>query len=145
MAGLSYYDKEKYILDDTVYFDKLEDILLEMDEDNKKQKHNQNIIETIIKEILALEFNQIPSLKIEPTITNDLSSNILELIPTGSTSRGTNVLNDADYDYMLKIGKNELTKHEHTLLDKFKKILNPKDNLSHDNRFRGMNIKVDSI
>ena len=145
MAGLSYYDKEKYTLDDTIYFDKLEDILLEMDEDNKKQKHNQNVIETIIKEILALEFNHIPNLKIEPTITNDLSSNILELIPTGSTSRGTNVLNDADYDYMLKIGKNELAKHEHTLLDKFKKILNPKDNLSHDNRFRGMNIKVDSI
>ena len=38
-----------------------------------------------------------------------------------------------------------LTKKLRSIKYKFKKILNPKDNLSHDNRFRGMNIKVDSI
>ena len=67
----------------------------------------------------------------------DLTRGIAELIGTGSTARGTNLPNDADYDYILRIDKQELLNNT-DFVTRLKKYLNPTEIIpSKSNRFRG--------
>ena len=66
------------------------------------------------------------------------------MLETGSTSRGTNVPGDADYDFMTRVGRNDLNNTDAVIRD-LNSLFSPQTNISHDNRFRGKDIKLDGI
>ena len=148
LAGISYYktiteEEKAYPLADTslLYFPGIEELVTEMQQDRSKQQEKRKIITDKIKEILV---SSLGATQINDTILNDLSQGNIDLLETGSTSRGTNVPGDADYDFMTRVGRNDLNNTAAVIRD-LNSLFSPQTNISHDNRFRGKDIKLDGI
>ena len=148
LDGISYYkiiteEEKAYPLADTslLYFPGIEELATEMQQDRSKQQEKRKIITDKIKEILV---SSLGATQINDTILNDLSQGNIDLLETGSTSRGTNVPGDADYDFMTRVGRNDLNNTAAVIRD-LNSLFSPQTNISHDNRFRGKDIKLDGI
>ena len=148
LDGISYYkiiteEEKAYPLADTslLYFLGIEKLATEMQQDRSKQQEKRKIITDKIKEILV---SSLGATQINDTILNDLSQGNIDLLETGSTSRGTNVPGDADYDFMTRVGRNDLNNTDAVIRD-LNSLFSPQTNISHDNRFRGKDIKLDGI
>ena len=148
LDGISYYktiteEKKAYPIVDTslLYFPGIEELVTEMQQDRGKQQEKRKIITDKIKEILV---SSLGATQINDTILNDLSQGNIDLLETGSTSRGTNVPGDADYDFMTRVGRNDLNNTAAVIRD-LNSLFSPQTNISHDNRFRGKDIKLDGI
>ena len=148
LAGISYCktiteEEKAYPLADTslLYFPDIEELVTEMQQDRSKQQEKRKIITDKIKEILV---SSLGATQINDTILNDLSQGNIDLLETGSTSRGTNVPGDADYDFMTRVGRNDLNNTAAVIRD-LNSLFSPQTNISHDNRFRGKDIKLDGI
>ena len=148
LDGISYYkiiteEEKAYPLADTslLYFPGIEELATEMQQDRSKQQEKRKIITDKIKEILV---SSLGATQINDTILNDLSQGNIDLLETGSTSRGTNVPGDADYDFMTRVGRNDLNNTDAVIRD-LNSLFSPQTNISHDNRFRGKDIKLDGI
>ena len=148
LDGISYYkiiteEEKAYPLADTslLYFPGIEKLATEMQQDRSKQQEKRKIITDKIKEILV---SSLGATQINDTILNDLSQGNIDLLETGSTSRGTNVPGDADYDFMTRVGRNDLNNTAAVIRD-LNSLFSPQTNISHDNRFRGKDIKLDGI
>lgn len=124
-----------------LYFPGIEKLATEMQQDRSKQQEKRKIITDKIKEILV---SSLGATQINDTILNDLSQGNIDLLETGSTSRGTNVPGDADYDFMTRVGRNDLNNTDAVIRD-LNSLFSPQTNISHDNRFRGKDIKLDGI
>ena len=136
-------EEKAYPLADTslLYFPGIEELVTEMQQDRSKQQEKRKIITDKIKEILI---SSLGAIQINDTILNDLSQGNIDLLETGSTSRGTNVPGDADYDFMTRVGRNDL-KNTYAVIRNLNSSFSPQTNISHDNRFRGKDIKLDGI
>ena len=136
-------EEKAYPLADTslLYFPGIEELVTEMQQDRSKQQEKRKIITDKIKEILVYSLG---ATQINDTILNDLSQGNIDLLETGSTSRGTNVPGDADYDFMTRVGRNDL-KNTYAVIRNLNSSFSPQTNISHDNRFRGKDIKLDGI
>ena len=136
-------EEKAYPLADTslLYFPGIEELVTEMQQDRSKQQEKRKIITDKIKEILM---SSLGATQINDTILNDLSQGNIDLLETGSTSRGTNVPGDADYDFMTRVGRNDLNNTAAVIRD-LNSLFSPQTNISHDNRFRGKDIKLDGI
>lgn len=144
MSGLSYYDTENYKLStEHLYFPGIDKIIANMREDRERQIAKRSILQSTIKNILSSSNLGIDKINMKPT--PDLSDNNVDLIEIGSTSRGTNVPNDSDYDFILKVGKQQAIQNSNAILSKFSECFNPKENNSHTNRFRGTNIDIEGF
>ena len=148
LDGISRYktiteEEKAYPLADTslLYFPGIEELVTEMQQDRSKQQEKRKIITDKIKEILM---SSLGATQINDTILNDLSQGNIDLLETGSTSRGTNVPGDADYDFMTRVGRNDLNNTAAVIRD-LNSLFSPQTNISHDNRFRGKDIKLDGI
>ena len=148
LDGISRYktiteEEKAYPLADTslLYFPGIEELATEMQQDRSKQQEKRKIITDKIKEILV---SSLGATQINDTILNDLSQGNIDLLETGSTSRGTNVPGDADYDFMTRVGRNDLNNTDAVIRD-LNSLFSPQTNISHDNRFRGKDIKLDGI
>ena len=148
LDGISYYkiiteEEKAYPLADTslLYFPGIEELATEMQQDRSKQQEKRKIITDKIKEILV---SSLGATQINDTILNDLSQGNIDLLETGSTSRGTNVPGDADYDFMTRVGRNDL-KNTYAVIRNLNSSFSPQTNISHDNRFRGKDIKLNGI
>ena len=148
LDGISYYktiteEEKAYPIVDTslLYFPGIEELVTEMQQDRSKQQEKRKIITDKIKEILV---SSLGATQINDTILNDLSQGNIDLLETGSTSRGTNVPGDADYDFMTRVGRNDLNNTAAVIRD-LNSLFSPQTNISHDNRFRGKDIKLDGI
>ena len=148
LDGISRYktiteEEKAYPLADTslLYFPGIEELAIEMQQDRSKQQEKRKIITDKIKEILV---SSLGATQINDTILNDLSQGNIDLLETGSTSRGTNVPGDADYDFMTRVGRNDLNNTAAVIRD-LNSLFSPQTNISHDNRFRGKDIKLDGI
>ena len=148
LDGISYYktiteEEKAYPIADTslLYFPGIEELATEMQQDRSKQQEKRKIITDKIKEILV---SSLGATQINDTILNDLSQGNIDLLETGSTSRGTNVPGDADYDFMTRVGRNDLNNTDAVIRD-LNSLFSPQTNISHDNRFRGKDIKLDGI
>ena len=148
LDGISRYktiteEEKAYPLADTslLYFPGIEELAIEMQQDRSKQQERRKIITDKIKEILM---SSLGATQINDTILNDLSQGNIDLLETGSTSRGTNVPGDADYDFMTRVGRNDLNNTAAVIRD-LNSLFSPQTNISHDNRFRGKDIKLDGI
>ena len=143
LDGISYYktiteEEKAYPIVDTslLYFPGIEELVTEMQQDRSKQQEKRKIITDKIKEILV---SSLGATQINDTILNDLSQGNIDLLETGSTSRGTNVPGDADYDFMTRVGRNDLNNTDAVIRD-LNSLFSPQTNISHDNRFRGKDI-----
>ena len=136
-------EEKAYPLADTslLYFPGIDELVTEMQQDRSKQQEKRKIITDKIKEILV---SSLGATQINDTILNDLSQGNIDLLETGSTSRGTNVPGDADYDFMTRVGRNDLNNTAAVIRD-LNSLFSPQTNISHDNRFRGKDIKLDGI
>ena len=136
-------EEKAYPLADTslLYFPGIEELVTEMQQDRSKQQEKRKIITDKIKEILV---SSLGATQINDTILNDLSQGNIDLLETGSTSRGTNVPGDADYDFMTRVGRNDLNNTAAVIRD-LNSLFSPQTNISHVNRFRGKDIKLDGI
>ena len=144
MKGLSYYDAEEYTLStEHLYFPGIEEIIADMHEDREKQIKKRKALQTAISNIISSSGLGIDKINMSPT--PDLSNNNADLIEIGSTSRGTNVPNDSDYDFILKVGKQQVLQNSNAILSKFNEYFKPKENNSHTNRFRGSNINIEGF
>ena len=148
LDGISRYktiteEEKAYPLADTslLYFPGIDELVTEMQQDRSKQQEKRKIITDKIKEILV---SSLGATQINDTILNDLSQGNIDLLETGSTSRGTNVPWDADYDFMTRVGRNDLNNTTAVIRD-LNSLFSPQINISHDNRFRGKDIKLDGI
>ena len=148
LDGISRYktiteEEKAYPLADTslLYFPGIDELVTEMQQDRSKQQEKRKIITDKIKEILV---SSLGAIQINDTILNDLSQGNIDLLETGSTSRGTNVPGDADYDFMTRVGRNDLNNTAAVIRD-LNSLFSPQTNISHDNRFRGKDIKLDGI
>ena len=97
MQGLSYYGYSEYRVSDTMYKGDLATLeYLEKDAEEINRKR-EIIYKELDSTINYLGYNVLHRLDADFTTDN------MELIDTGSTSRGNNKPNDADFDFMLRM------------------------------------------
>ena len=95
MEGLSYYGMNDFKLSNNLNLSvsyNNEEIIQDI---TKKREAINNVVRKLVKEKLGHRF--------ETTLKTDISPGGVELIDTGSTSRGTNVGKNADFDFIMRI------------------------------------------
>ncbi len=116
MSGLSHYKENDYNFSDNLVISEVEEIKDEIEANNeltvKKREKINRVIEEAMQEV---------GLELKTKIDGDLSSGVVELIDTGSTGRGTNKPGDGDFDFMMRLDRNIISKTEE--LDKVKQTL----------------------
>ena len=127
MSGLSQYNSGNFVFSDNLYFPQLDDYLSIIDDN---LKNNSEINSAINNNIVTL-LSSIGMIK----------GKDIELINTGSTARGTNIPNDIDFDYVMKIDFNNLEHIKQVLLANLpcidKKIMN--------DRIRLKQVKIEGL
>lgn len=105
MAGLSYFDENKYILNDTALSEEAKELSSEIinnEEDiNQKRQVLYNLINQALVEFAKEEGED--TLKLKTYIDGNLSAGSVELLDTGSTGRKTNIPKDGDFDLMMRV------------------------------------------
>ena len=101
LSGLSYYGLPKYEISKNLIAPGIEETKEQIQADVEPTRVQNENIETAIKN--ALIEAGIPGVTFE--FSPDLSKGISEVYSTGSTSRNTNVPNDCDFDYLVKVDK----------------------------------------
>ena len=101
MSGLSYYDNDEFNLSSNLLSEKILETQTRVTESISKTQENVSLISSQIKDALISSGIK----NIFDGFSSDLSGNGAELYSTGSTSRGTNVPGDSDFDYLIKIDR----------------------------------------
>lgn len=105
MQGLSKYGLPEYNLSQNLVTPEI----LSIREEYKKQQENDTVskkreaIVDIVKDVLKKHGKSEDGLEVVEQIVGSLEEGKAEFIDTGSTGRGTNVPNDGDFDFMLKL------------------------------------------
>lgn len=164
VSGIKRYDSSEYKLSNDLNLPDLYD------------ENNNLIIPGIesIKKMKRQEFKEVEQYKVKVFdhlknwITNNTNSNIVkdnlslelkygeaDLIGIGSTARGTNLPNDYDYDYYLRLDKRNLYTYDekNCLISNLKNLeknlneyLNPSKNIpGKEGRVRGTGINIDGL
>lgn len=146
MMGLSYYGCDEYYIDkDSLYFDGIEKLVDSMDNDRRRVDLIRKKIYARIEEIITDSKYCFDIQTVNNAFNGNLSSGICELLETGSTSRFSNVPDDFDFDFMLKLDRKYTIDPEMVryIIDILKKELKPTDMIpTKNNRFRGTGISV---
>ncbi len=102
MSGLSYYDCQNYNFadDKKLINSEINNIVQKIEQNNLNTQVKRNIINNHIQKALASL-----NLSLKTKIDGELTEGIVELIDTGSTGRGTNAINDGDFDFMMRLDK----------------------------------------
>lgn len=122
MSGLSHYGVYQYELSNNL----VDDDILEICRDLRNSENNatvkRNAIYEAVSEVLA---------KYDITLKTKLDDNFthgtMEFFDTGSTGRGTNVANDSDFDFIVRVDRNlffdekKMNAIRNDLLEKFGK------------------------
>ena len=116
MSGLSHYKENDYNFSDNLAISEVEEIKDEIEANNELTAKKREKINRVIEEAM-----QESGLELKTKIDGDLSSGVVELIDTGSTGRGTNKPGDGDFDFMMRLDRNIMSKTEE--LNKVKQTL----------------------
>ena len=127
MSGLKQYNTGNFIFSDNLYFPQLDEYLTFID-DNLK---SNNVINNLINNNVMISLSNIGLV-----IGKDV-----ELINTGSTARGTNLPNDIDFDYVMKIDLNKIDIIKQNLLVNLPCI----DKIVMENRIRLKQVKIEGL
>ena len=101
MSGLAYYGLPEYEISDNLDAPGISDTKERMLADiEKTNRYNQEIKNVIKNAIIESGIS-----KVVDGFSSDLSFGMCELYSTGSTARNTNVPNDSDFDYLVKVDR----------------------------------------
>lgn len=131
MSGLSHYRENDYNFSDNLVISEVEELKEEIEANNELTAKKREKINRVIEEAM-----QEVGLELKTKIDGDLSSGVVELIDTGSTGRGTNKPGDGDFDFMMRLDRNIMSKTEE--LDKAKQALLRKINKDDTNEVTGL-------
>ena len=101
MSGLDYYGDGQVTLSENLLSQRIADTETRVRESLDTTRANVEIVNSQIKD--ALIGYGIKT--VTEGYSSDLSSDIAEIYSTGSTSRGTNVPGDSDFDYLVKVDR----------------------------------------
>ena len=144
VAGLPYYSSAEYIISSKLDFPGIDELVEIKKVDMQKTAEKEKIVRGKVEEIIKNSKLDVDTIAISDTLSKDLTEGILQLIGTGSTSRGTNVPDDSDFDYMLKVDKKVYMHTTDTLIANFKTMEHEEDN-SHDKRVRLAGVTVEGL
>ncbi len=142
MSGLSYYGISDYKFSETLESEEINMIASLIPESKARIEAKKQIIVMYLKRALDRV-----GLKLKNGIDGDLTEGYVELIDTGSTGRGTNMLNDGDFDFMLRVDTKIMVSEEKKIL--LKKALKDELNINQpetgDGDFRFKNVAIEGI
>ena len=144
VAGLPYYSSEEYTISSKLDFPGINELVEIKKVDMQKTAEKEKIVRGRVEEIIKNSKLDVDTIAIADTLSKDLTEGIVQLIGTGSTSRGTNVPDDSDFDYMLKVDKKVYMHTTDTLIANFKTMEHEEDN-SHDKRVRLAGVTVEEL
>ncbi len=146
MMGLSKYGCPEYHLDtNSLYFDGIDELVMEMVNDRKRISNIRKYIYKRITEIIMDSKYNLGIQKIDNSFQGDLTSGIAELLEIGSTARFSNIPFDSDFDFMLKLDRKIMIDKEKTkkIIEIFEKEFKPYKTVpTKSNRFRGTGISI---
>lgn len=165
VAGIKKYDSYEYFLPSTddltlpsicdingnVIIPGTEEIKKIKKEDNEQFVKYKEKVFNYLKEWIIKNTN---SKVVNTNLSLEIRQEEADLINIGSTSRNTNLPNDYDYDFYLRLDKTDLYEfNDNTFKSKIDKLkqkmhiyLSPKEVIaSKDNRLRGKKIKIDGL
>ena len=125
MSGLSYYELDKYDISSNLVMPDILETKKRMKEDiDRTNKYVKEINTLISKALIASGMKEVVN-----GFGHNLIPGIAEIYPTGSTSRNTNVPNDSDFDYVVKIDRDTYYDKEKqaVFIEKMKEILDFSD------------------
>ena len=144
VAGLPYYSSAEYTISSKLDFPGIDELVEIKKVDMQKTAEKEKIVRGKVEEIIKNSKLDVDTIAIADTLSKDLTEGIVQLIGTGSTSRGTNVPDDSDFDYMLKVDKKVYMHTTDTLIANFKTMEHEEDN-SHDKRVRLAGVTVEEL
>ena len=121
MSGLAYYGLPEYEISSHLLSQEVLKTKEEITQNFEKTRNNN----LYIRSLLAKTIQEAGVERISFGFHNDLVPGLAEIYSTGSTARGTNVPNDSDYDFLIKIDREILSdpKKYQEFRNKFKKNL----------------------
>ena len=139
LAGLSFYGCSDYQISDNLMSEDIEEVVQTLIDDREVTNKKRQAIYDKLNSVFQKYFKGIKN-----RVSNSVEKGILEIIDTGSTGRGTNVPNDSDFDFIIRLDE------EFIKSDQFKKFSSEIYELFHvpkgDNKvIRIKDAKVDGI
>ena len=107
MSGLSHYGVYNYKLSDNLVSDDIIKISTELGESEANATFKREAIYESVSSVLD-KFG----LKLKKDLDDNLTHGTMEFFDTGSTGRGTNVANDSDFDFIVRVDRDLLFDEE---------------------------------
>lgn len=101
MQGMSYYDEPEFKFSPQLETPETRAIADQILENNRKTAAKREKIDKVLREVITEQGFELKTTDID----GDLSEGIVELIDTGSTGRGTNAIDDGDFDFMVRLDR----------------------------------------
>ena len=107
MQGLSHYGLTEFQLDPSAWNIGISQIAHVIEQSKEDANNKRKLILQTLKSAVETY-----GLNMSEKMTEDILQGTVEIIDTGSTGRGTNLPGDGDFDFMVRLDKNILTKPE---------------------------------
>ena len=115
MEGLSYYGSKEYHLGQHSQNDYVEQIKQFLNEERESVKEQSDkVYESLKKSIGSVDKIDNPNekLAVKNKIDLDITNGTVEILETGSSSRGTNIPYEYDFDYIVRVDAGRLKRQE---------------------------------
>ena len=139
MRGLSYYDGDKFVIDETAKNGDIKRLVEEIDLNfmnaQKKKKEIVKVFEDVAEKM---------GYSLSEKRRIDLTPGIIEFIDTGSTGRGTNEPSAGDFDFMVRMDKqlsDSPIKFKEELRKALGKVHKRKETDKGDFRYKGVTVE----
>lgn len=135
MQGLSYFDMSTYQFSKELNFEGITQIENSLEKNHEEVDKKRSALCRIFEEAL-------PEYEVATTISKDITPGRIEILDTGSTGRGTNVIGDGDFDFIVRVDKEILLdpKKAEELKSKLAQALGEKST-SDKFRFEGVSLE----
>lgn len=98
LQGLSYYGKDTYEISDNLSNPSTEEIQSLLENNRRKTTNERTVILSKLNEVFSKYFTGI-----KYQINSSVQKGFIEIIDTGSTGRNTNLIDDGDFDFILRL------------------------------------------
>lgn len=98
MQGLSYFDMSTYQFSNELNFEGISKIEESLDKNHAEVDKKRRALCKIFEKAL-------PEYEVATTISKNITPGRIEILDTGSTGRGTNVIGDGDFDFIVRVDK----------------------------------------
>lgn len=98
LDGLSYYNCNQYTISDNLYNDEIVEIVRELESNQDDVKAKREAIYAKLNPIFKKYFDGVKHF-----VNSSVNKGIIEVIDTGSTGRGTNLIGGGDFDFTIRL------------------------------------------